>query len=281
MGMLRDRMEQSMQLRHLSEKTIAAYLYHVREFTRYFGISPDQLGEEQVRQYLFYLFEEKKTSWSNVNVAYSGLRYFYRNVLLRDWNVRKIPRPKTEKRLPVILSKAEVEAILTAVDNLKYRTILTTIYSGGLRISEGCSLRVSDIDSGRMQIRIEQGKGNKDRYTLLGQRNLELLREYYRDYRPDPEGWLFGGQKKGNWISASTVQRAFDRAKKKAGISKSATVHTLRHSFATHLLEQNADVFTIKKLLGHSSIKTTSIYLHISRERLSQIVSPLDEGMAI
>jgi len=225
------------------------------------------------------LFEEKKTSWSNVNQAYSGLCYFYRNVLLRDWNVRKIPRPKTEKRLPVILSKSEVEAILNAVDDLKYRTMLVTIYSGGLRISEACRLRVSDIDSSQMQIRIEQGKGRKDRYTLLGQKNLELLREYYRRYRPDPDGWLFGGQKKGNWISVSAVQRAFDRAKKKAGITKHATVHTLRHSFATHLLEQNADVFTIKKLLGHTNLKTTSRYLHVSRERISQIVSPLDEGM--
>ncbi len=276
MGMLKDRMEQSMQLRHLSERTIAAYLYHVREYTRYFGVSPDQLGEEQVRQYLLYLFEEKKVSWSSVNVAYSALCYFYRQVLQRDWNVKNVPRPKTEKRLPVVLSKSEVEAILNAVDDLKYRAILVTIYSAGLRVSEACRLRVSDIDSKLMQIRIEQGKGRKDRYTLLGQKNLELLREYYRVYRPDPDGWLFGGQKKGNWISVSAVQNAFKRAKKKGGITKPATVHTLRHSFATHLLEQNADVFTIKELLGHSSLKTTSVYLHVSRERLGQIVSPLD-----
>ena len=278
MGMLQDRMEHTMRLQHLSDKTIAAYVHHMRAFTCYFGVSPDQLGEEHVRQYLRYLFEEKRHSWSNVNQAYSALCYFYRQVLQRDWNVKNVPRPKTEKRLPVVLSKAEVQAILDAVEDFKLRTILVTIYSAGLRVSEAVRLRVRDIDSSQMQLRIEQGKGRKDRYTLLGQRNLELLREYYRRYRPDPNGWLFGGQKKGNWISVSAVQNAFKRARKKAGIHKPATVHTLRHSFATHLLEQNADVFTIKKLLGHSSLKTTSVYLHISRERLGQIVSPLDAG---
>lgn len=274
MGLLQDRMEDTMRLQHLSEKTIAAYVHHMRQYARYFGVSPARLGEDHVRQYLRYLFEDKKTSWSNVNQAYSALCYFYRQVLQREWNVKNVPRPKTEKRLPVVLSKVEVEAILNAVDDLRYRAILVTIYSAGLRVSEACQLRVSDIDSAQMQLRVEQGKGRKDRYTLLGQKNLELLRDYYRVYRPG--GWLFGGQKKGNWISVSAVQNAFKRAKKKAGITKPATVHTLRHSFATHLLEQNADVFTIKKLLGHTSLKTTSVYLHVSRERLGQIVSPLD-----
>ena len=276
MGVLRDRMEQSMRLQHLSHKTIVAYVHHMRGYTRYFGVSPDQLGEDQVRQYLDYLISDRQMSWSSVNVAYSALCYFYRQILQRDWNVRNVPRPKTEKRLPKVLSKTEVEAILNAVDDLRHRAILTTIYSAGLRVSEACHLRVRDVDSQLMQLRIEQGKGQKDRYTLLGQKNLELLREYYRRYRPDPEGWLFYGRNKANWLSVSPVQRAFERAKKKAGITKHATVHTLRHSFATHLLEQNADVFTIKELLGHTNLKTTSVYLHVSRERLGQIVSPLD-----
>jgi len=276
MGLLKERMEQSMRLKHLSDKTIGAYLHHVREYTRYFGVSPDQLGEDHVRQYLDYLILDRKLSGSSVNVAYSALRYFYRQVLGRDWNVRNVPRPKRQKQLPQVLSKGEVEALLNAVDDLKHRTILVTIYSAGLRVSEAVRLRVRDIDSSQMQLRIEQGKGKKDRYALLGQKNLELLREYYRVYRP--EEWLFGGQKKGNWLSVNTVQKAFERAKKKAGISKHATVHTLRHSFATHLLDQNTDVFTIQKLLGHTNLRTTAVYLHVSRERLGQVVSPLDQA---
>jgi integrase/recombinase XerD len=202
------------------------------------------------------------------------LRFFYVEVLHREWHVDKIPRPKAEKKLPVVLSCDEVKRIFAEVSDFKYRMILMTIYSGGLRVSETAKLKVSEIDSGRMQIRVDQGKGKKDRYTLLSERLLKDLRRYYMIYRPGE--WLFPGRVDDKPISVSTIQNAFKQAKQRAGIRKPATVHTLRHSFATHLLESGTDILTIQRLLGHSSLKTTKIYIHIQSKYLEKIVNPLD-----
>lgn len=213
MGALRDRMFSNMRLRNFSPRTINAYLWHVKEFTRYFGKAPDLLGEEEVRQYLQYLLDERKASWSKMNVGYSALKFFYVNTLQRDWEVRKIPRPKGEKRLPVVLSHQELRQLFGATSNMKYRVILKLIYSAGLRISEATNLKPHHIESDSMQIRVEQGKGKKDRYTLLSSVLLPELREYFRAYHP--QEWLFFGQTKKRPICVSAIQVAFRTAKKK------------------------------------------------------------------
>jgi site-specific recombinase XerD len=183
------------------------------------------------------------------------------------------------KKLPVVLSREEIQAIFSATENLKHRALLMTIYSAGLRVSEAVHLKVSDLDSYRMVIRVEQGKGQKDRYTLLAQRTLEVLRDYWREYRPS--GWLFPGNPATEPLSVSSVQRVFGKVLVRAAIKKAASVHTLRHSFATHLLEDGTDLYHIQRLLGHTTPKTTTIYLHLSRKDLRSVTSPLDvmEGM--
>lgn len=213
MGALRDRMFANMRMRNFSPKTIKAYLWHVTEFTKYFGKSPDLLGEEEVRLYLLYLQDERQVSWSNVNIGYSALRFFYVETLHRDWQVKKIPRPKGGRRLPVVLSRRELEQFFSATTNLKHRVIFRTIYSAGLRVSEAAHLKPYHIESDCMRIRVEQGKGKKDRYTLLSQIVLVELRDYWRIYRPSD--WLFFGRDKGRPIAIGTIQKAFQRCKKK------------------------------------------------------------------
>ena len=211
MGALQDRMFANMRLRNLSPRTIEAYLRHVKAFTRYFGKAPDLLGEEEVRQYLQYLLDECKASWSKMNVGYSGLKFFYVETLHRDWQVAKIPRPKGE--LPVVLSREELDELFSVTSNSKHRVIFKTIYSAGLRLSEGSKLKPYHIESSGMRIRVEQGKGKKDRYTLLSSVVLAELRDYWRAYRPTD--WLFFGNDKSRPISVSTIQVAFRAAKKK------------------------------------------------------------------
>lgn len=218
MGALKDRMLENLRLRNMSEKTIKAYLYHVSGFTRYFGKAPDLLGEEEVRKYLLYLLDERKTSWSNVNQSYAALRFFYVETLNRDWQVKKIPRPKGEKHLPVVLSQKEVKALFDATYAYKHRVIFQTIYSAGLRVSEACQLKPQHIESDSKRIRVEQGKGKKDRYTILSEMLLQELRSYWLACRPTE--WLFFGQKKNKPISKSSVQQAFSRAKKKPASTK-------------------------------------------------------------
>ena len=213
MGKLRDQMIKEMELRNFSLRTIQAYVWHVTAFTKLFGKSLAQMGEKEIRDYLHHLRAERKLSWSNVNIAYSALKFFYMNTLHREWQVDKIPRPKTEKKLPVVLSPSEVKKILDAAPNLKHRVILMTTYSAGLRVSETAHLKVTDIDSARMQIRVDQGKGRRDRYTLLSETLLNDLRAYWRGYHP--RGWMFPGNRKGYPISTCTIQKIFKEAKKK------------------------------------------------------------------
>ena len=276
MGKLRDQMEMDMKLRRLSPKTISCYLACMRNIAMYFGKSPAELGDEEIRSYLHYLMEEKKASQSVLVQTYSALKFFFEKTLQRPWNASRIPRSKQRKKLPGVLSREEVESIFSATGNLKHRAILMTIYSAGLRVSEVTRLKVSDIDSGRMTIRVNEGKGLKDRYTLLGERSLEILRLYWKICKPSE--WLFPGKDASEPISISSVQRVFKASVQKAGIQKKASVHTLRHSFATHLLESGTDLYYIQRLLGHKSASTTSVYLHVTGKDMGKIKSPIDSS---
>jgi len=274
MGKLHDQMKRDLELKHYSPKTRSCYLASVKSFALHFHRSPAELSDEEIREFLHYLIEDKKASQAAISQTYSALKFLYETTLKKDWSGFRIPRSKMEKRLPVVLSRQEVEAIFLATRNLKHRAILMTIYSAGLRVSEAVHLKVLDIDSQRMVIRVEQSKGAKDRYTLLAQRALEVLRDYWRAYRP--KEWLFPGQPAKGPLSVSSVQRVFGKVLHEAGIKKHATVHTLRHSFATHLLEAGTDLYHIQRLLGHATPKTTAIYLHLSRKDLGGIRSPID-----
>lgn len=213
MGELRNQMVKELELRNLSPNTIKAYLSHAQSFVRRFSKSPLVLHEEEIREYLHWLQVERKTSWSNVNLAYNALKFLYVRVLQRGWNVERIPRPRGCKRLPEVLSRTEIRRLIDALTNVKHRLVLMTTYSGGLRVSETAHLRVADIDSQRMMIRVEQGKGKKDRYTLLSERLCRELRQYWRQYRP--KHWLFCGRMSDRPYSARSIQKVFDRAKKK------------------------------------------------------------------
>ena len=274
MEKLYEQMKVDLELKNLSPRTRICYLTWVKSFAHHFHRSPEEMGDQEIREYLHYLIQEKKASQSGVSQAYSALKFFYETTLKRDWNGYRIPRVRKGKKLPVVLSQQEIQAIFSATRNLKHRAVLMTIYSAGLRISEVVHLKVVDLDSQRMVIRVEQGKGQKDRYTLLAQRTLDVLRDYWKEYRP--QGWLFPGKPITEPLSVSAVQRVFEKALLRAGIKKPASVHTLRHSFATHLLEAGTDLFHIQRLLGHTSLKTTAIYLHLSRKDLGGVTSPLD-----
>lgn len=212
MGELRERMEMAMRLRNFSGATIKSYIWQVKAFVRMFGRSPAEMGKQEVQQYVQSLVQKNK-SWSSVRLAYSALRFLYRETLGRAWDVENLPPVKREKRLPVVLSLEEVQQILQAVSNVKHRTVLMTIYSCGLRVSEAVHLKVIDIDSKRMMVRVEQGKGKKDRYTILSRALLDQLRVYWRMWHP--QEWLFPGSKFGTPVSARTIQKIFADAKKK------------------------------------------------------------------
>jgi site-specific recombinase XerD len=274
MERLYDQMKRDLELKNLSPITRSYYLRRVREFAVHFQRSPEEIGNDEIRAYLHHLIKDEKVSQAVISQTYSALKFLYETTLRRDWNGLRIPRAKMARKLPVVLSQEEVGAILSAVKNLKHRTLLAVIYSGGLRVHEATNLRVSDIDSDRMMIRICHGKGGRDRYTLLARHTLEMLRDYWRQYRPTD--WLFPGKPATRPICARGIQIVFRQALDRAAITKPATVHTLRHSFATHLLEAGTDLCHIQYLLGHASIKTTAIYLHLSRKDVLRVVSPLD-----
>lgn len=274
MGKLKDKMKMDMELKNFSIRTIQAYLGCVEKFVVYYGKSPEELGHNEIRDYLYFLLKEKKASQSAISQTYSALKFLYQRSLGRQWDSLKIPRGRKPKKLPLVLAKEEIQNIFSAIRNLKHRAIMMTIYSGGLRLGEVIHLKVSDIDSERLMIRVCQGKGNKDRYTLLGERALEMLRVYWEVYQPND--WLFPSRKPNLPISSSTVQKAFKKALYESGIKKKVSVHTLRHSFATHLLEIGTDLYYIQRLLGHSSPKTTAIYLHVTRKDLTRVISPID-----
>lgn len=271
---LRKRMIEAMELRNFAPKTIGLYVDNVARFAKHFGKSPELLAEEHVRQYLVYLVEEKKLAWGTYNQALAALRYLYRWVLQRGEVVRDIRGPRRERHLPVVLSLDEVRRFFAQVVSYKHRIILMTAYSAGLRISEAVNLLVSDIDSERMVIRVRQGKRSKDRYTLLSPLLWEMLRHYCWAARP--VSYLFPGRSLDKSVSVDQVQRACKEGQAAAGIDKEITPHTLRHSFATHLLEAGTDLRVIQALLGHSSPQTTALYTRVSTKLIGSTRSPLE-----
>lgn len=274
MSKLREKMKMDLELKGYASSTQTAYLKSVEKFALYHRKSPDLLGTDEVKQYLHYLITTMKVSHSYISTAYSALKFFYETTLRRDWNMKEIPRSKKPKKLPVILSPSEIQDIFESISNPKHKAILMTTYGGGLRASEVAHLKVTDVDSKNMTIRVDQAKGKKDRYTLLSQKNLNVLREYWSYYHP--HDWLFPGNPINNPISTRSIQRVFEKAKDKVGIKKPVSVHTLRHCFATHLLEQGISLYHIQHLLGHSNPKTTNIYIHLTRRDILSVKSPLD-----
>ncbi len=272
---LRQRMLDDMRLRNLSPRTIHTYTDHVARFAQYFGKSPALLGPDEIRQYQIHLVHTRHVSWSAFNQAVCALRFLYRVTLDKDWAISHIPFPRQVRKLPIVLSPDEVLEFLSAITSLKYRAILMTAYAGGLRLSEVTHLRPSDIDSERMVIRVEQGKGHKDRYVMLAPALLQVLRRYWRAARPTT--WLFPSRDPAHPISYSAVQRASQQAARDAGLSKQVTVRVLRHCFATHLLESGTNIRIIQTLLGHSSVSTTQLYTHISTGVVRATHSPLDD----
>jgi integrase/recombinase XerD len=266
-------MQRDLEIKNLSSRTKRCYLDWMSRYAGHFRKPPDELGDEEIKTFLHFLLQERKVSQSAMNQAYSALKFFYETTLGMPWNGTRIPRCKQGRRLPVVLSPNEVRLILVATQNLKHLAILMTIYSGGLRISEAAGLKVADIDGERLTIRV-RGKGDKDRYTLLGKNALGMLRTYWKVYRPSD--WLFPSRNPKEPISVSSIQKVFKKALRQTGIRKAASVHTLRHCFATHLLESGCDLYYIQRLMGHSSVKTTSVYLHVTRKDLHKIVSPID-----
>ena len=274
MTALRRRMIEDMTLRNFAPHTIQVYVERVVTFARYYNVSPQDLGPEQIRAYLLYLVQQRHVSWSYFNQARCALQFLYRVTLGKDWVVEAVACPKQQKKLPIILSLDELVRFFKAVTNLKHRAILMTTYAAGLRLSEVRHLRVDDIDSQRMVIRIRQAKGHKDRYVMLSPRLLAILRQYWKAVRP--RNYLFPGADPDRPINPRTVQEVCKAALRAAGIKKKVTVHTLRHSFATHLLEAGTDLRTIQILLGHQNLGTTARYLHISTAALKATHSPLD-----
>ena len=271
---LRQRMLEDMGIRNLAENTQSAYLQQVLTYARHFRRSPERLGPEEVRAYQVYLTKTRRLSPSSVSVATGALRFLYKVTLKRDWAVEDIPMPKRPFRLPVILSPEDVTHFLDSVANRMHRAILMTAYAAGLRISEATHLKVTDIDSQRMMLRVDQGKARKDRYVMLSPRLLEELRAYWKAFRPTL--WLFPGDLPNKPITRSAVEQACQRARRASGIQKPITPHSLRHAFATHLLESGTDVRTIQLLLGHRSLATTSRYLKVATSTVCATTSPLD-----
>jgi site-specific recombinase XerD len=268
-------MLEDMQVRNFSPHTQTSYVQQVSRFARHFQQTPESLGPEEIRAYQLHLTNERKLAVSSVLIAVAALRFLYTVTLKKSWSVEEIiPAPKKPQRLPIVLSPDEVLQFLECVPGLKHRAILTTCYAAGLRISEVLHLRPNDIDSSRMVIRVEQGKGQKDRYVMLSPKLLDLLRTWWRVERPTV--WLFPGDRPEHPISKDAVEQACQKARRRSRIAKPITPHLLRHAFAVHLLETGTDVRTIQLLLGHRSLATTARYLRIATITVCATTSPLD-----
>ncbi|MFK7817527.1 MAG: tyrosine-type recombinase/integrase [Planctomycetaceae bacterium] len=268
------RMAEDMLLRNMSQRTIDAYTYHVRRFARFLGRSPETAAPEDVRSFQLHLIREVKVGWSSFNQAVCGLRFLFRTTFPRPWHVKMVPFGKKPKKLPVVLSGEEVNRLLSCITNLKHRTFLLTCYAAGLRLSETAALRISDIDSQRMQLTVSLGKGAKERRVPLSPRLLEELRSYWKTIRP-PE-FLFPGRDLSRPINVNSMQKVCKAAVLRSGLKKNVSPHTLRHSYATGLLEAGVDLLTISQLLGHKSFSTTMVYLHVRRTHLDSVPSPID-----
>jgi site-specific recombinase XerD len=270
-------MIEDMRLRNLSPHTIDAYVHAVAQFARHYGRSPEQLDAAQARAYLLHLVQDQHASWSRYNQARCGLQFLYRFILKQDERFEKLPCARAPKRLPTVLSADELRRLFDVVaHHPKHKALLFTLYGAGLRISEALRLRPADIDGGRMFIHVRGGKGNKDRMVKLSPRLLTVLRDYWRQCRP--RFWLFPQDRKPDRaMDSATAERVVARAARRAGITRARVgPHTLRHCYATHLLEAGTDLRSIQMLLGHANLKTTARYTHVSDQHLRSVVSPLD-----
>jgi site-specific recombinase XerD len=268
-------MEADLRLRNLRASTRGSYLGYVRTFAAYHMRSPADMGSKEVRDFLVHLRDERKLQPMTIKGYVAALKFLYTATLDRPEVVRPWLSPRVVRKLPVVLSGTEVEAVLGAVESITYRAVLMTTYGAGLRINEACRLQVPDIDSKRMLIHIRDGKGGKQRYTMLCRRLLEVLRAYFRQVRPRGD-YLFPGQKPGSHLRADSVRKALHRVIRDCGINKRVTPHVMRHSFATHLLDTGTDIRIIQVLLGHNSIQTTQVYTQVSPQHISRVISPLD-----
>ncbi len=271
---LRKRMLEDMQLRNFAPATQDNYIHHVTGFAKHYDLSPERLDLEDVRQYQLHLLHDRKLSPETINQFVSAVKFLYVTTLEMPWADAQFPRVRRGHKLPVVLSFEEVVQFFDSVPNLKYRAVLMTCYGAGLRISETVALKVTGIDSQRMLIRVEQGKGKKDRYAMLSPRLRQVLQTWWRAARP--EHWLFPGWRTGRHLTAQSVRQACHDACLRCGLHKRITPHTLRHSFATHLLENGTDIRVIQVLLGHSRIDTTARYTAVSPQLIGNTLSPLD-----
>ena len=271
---LRKRFTEDMQLRGLAPTTQRSYLHYVAEFAKYFNLSPDRLDLEAVRQYEIHLLEERRMSPASVNTFVSAIQFLYLVTLEMPWEKHCFPRVRVASKLPIVLDPEEVSEFFDYIPSLKYRAALMLCYGAGLRISEAVALKVSDIDSKRMLLRIEQGKGSKDRYVMLSPRLLAVLRRYWR--AATPREWMFPSWRENKHMTQASLSQACRDASIKCGLNKRITAHMLRHSFATHLLENGTDTRVIQVLLGHSQIETTARYVRVSAHVIAGTPSPLD-----
>jgi integrase/recombinase XerD len=274
MTTLRQRMLEDLRIRNYASTTVKCYIRAVAEFARHFNKPPDQLGAEEIRSWQLFLLNERRVKLSTYIQAVCALRFFYQNTLHRKIEIDRIPLPRYEKKLPVILSKTEVKALLEAPKNLKHRAMLATMYGTGLRVSEVTNLKVSDLDGERHVIWVRGGKGHKDRQVKLAEPLREVLAAYWRWKRPT--GWLFPGRNPGCPIDRTSVFEACKKAARRAGIAKRVHPHSLRHAFATHLLDDGVNLLVLQTLLGHAHLKTTARYLHLSDSVVRSTRSPLE-----
>ncbi len=273
-SLLRQHMVEHMLLRNYSEKTVDSYVDSVVGLVKHYWLRPEDINDQMIQDYLIYRKREKGVSWNTNHLTMYGIRYLYRDILGREFTPYMPPGRKTRRRLPQALSREEVQSLFTVTRNLKHRTMLMTLYGTGMRSFELTRLRPEHIESKRGMIRIECGKGQKDRYTLLPKKLLEQLRLYYSAFQP--HSWLFPGRDPNKPLTVRSVQGIYRQAKKKAGITRGYGPHTLRHSFATHLVEDTGDIVAVKQLLGHRALSTTAQYTHVSRRHIATVKSPLD-----
>lgn len=271
------KVREEMHLRNYSHKTIKAYVSCLRAFVRYFRPRhPRELTEEDIRSYLVHLLTEEKHASGTVNQVFNALRLLYVDLYKKPFVIGSLPGPAREKKLPDVLNEDEVRRLFAGVDNLKHRTMLMLAYASGLRVSELVRLKIEDIDGDRGLIHIRDAKGKRDRFTVLPESLRGQLLTYWREYKLGKAGWLFPGQSPNHHLAERSIQAVTGRALKRAGIEKPVSMHTLRHSFATHLLEHGTDLRYIQELLGHQSVRTTEVYTHVSNRVLGKIRSPLD-----
>ena len=276
MGQYAELFDRDMAIRGLMDTTRHEYIGRVGNFVQFFGHPPDEATLDDVNKYQYHMTRVRRVSWSYFNQTVAALKFFFGTTLKKDWNIQHIPYARrTGRRLPVILSQEEVVRFFAAVPNVKHRVILMTLYATGLRISEALRLRLVDIDSSRMVVRVEQGKGRKDRYTMLSPVLLAILREYWKISRP--KTWLFQHRYLDKPLTTNTMRQIVRLAREKAGIKKNVRTHDMRHAFATHLLEKGVNIRIIQTLLGHSSLRSTEIYTHVSRTFLQDTKSPIDD----